>query len=124
MSSLIIRIEGVNFEIKPEGYLYEGHYGCVFGIKETISDNMLILGDTFLRNYYSIYDMQNNRLGLATDKNGQVRVAIEDANSNKISYIILCGMQTVIIIVLIVCLKRNKKKMSGRVNWVQGKKVV
>jgi len=43
---------------------------CVFGIQGGLDDslNIFIFGDVFLRSFYSIYDFENKRVGLALHK--------------------------------------------------------
>lgn len=36
---------------------------CIVGVMY-ITQNMYILGDSFLRAWYSVYDFENNRIGL------------------------------------------------------------
>lgn len=61
------------FSVAPEDYMIEEVDGnktfCYFGIfgDEKIGD-MIILGDAFLRAYYSIYDFENDRIGIAVHK--------------------------------------------------------
>jgi hypothetical protein len=48
---------------------YEGQSACEFGIQNTTGDTFL-LGDTFLRSAYVVYDLVNNEIGIApTDFN-------------------------------------------------------
>ncbi|ROV93273.1 hypothetical protein VSDG_06913 [Cytospora chrysosperma] len=48
---------------------YEGEEACAFGIQNSSSDPFL-LGDTFLRSAYVVYDLVNNQIGMAqTDFN-------------------------------------------------------
>jgi len=56
-------------EIPPETYIMDiGESVCVYGITTTSSDYFL-LGDVFLRNYYSIHDDDNGLIGLAPHAN-------------------------------------------------------
>lgn len=43
---------------------YRGQAACQFGIQNT-TQNTYILGDTFLRSAYVVYDLENNEIGLA-----------------------------------------------------------
>jgi len=67
--SLYIRIEGKYFEIPPSVYVMPYDFGegfenhCVIGFTINESDYFL-LGDTFLRSYYSIHDDEGGKLGL------------------------------------------------------------
>lgn len=63
--SLYIHINTTWFEMTPKYYLipleeeYLG-YDCVVGLS---SGSQFLLGDTFLKNYYSIHDNENSRIG-------------------------------------------------------------
>ncbi|KAI0474861.1 mitochondrial elongation factor g 1-like protein [Xylaria cf. heliscus] len=49
---------------------YEGQSACEFGIQNISSGSSFLLGDTFLRSAYVVYDLENNEIGLApTDFN-------------------------------------------------------
>ena len=44
--------------------LENGEPACIFGISE-VSDHIAVLGDTFLRSAYVVYDLENNEISLA-----------------------------------------------------------
>jgi hypothetical protein len=76
LKPLRFRFEGEKFfTLPPKEYLIHGEdmevpgY-CVFGIQGGIDSslNMFIFGDVFLRSYYSIYDFEGKRVGLALHK--------------------------------------------------------
>lgn len=46
------------------GFQYEG--ACVSGFVGSDSYSFFILGDVFMRKYYTVFDMGNNRVGFAT----------------------------------------------------------
>ncbi|KAI1631054.1 aspartic peptidase domain-containing protein [Biscogniauxia mediterranea] len=55
--------------LKFQSGTYEGQDACQFGIQNFSSDPFL-LGDTFLRSAYVVYDLENNQIGIApTDFN-------------------------------------------------------
>lgn len=61
------------FSVPPEDYMVEvlednGKIYCYFGIFGDERLNMVILGDAFLRAYYSIYDFEKDRVGIAVHK--------------------------------------------------------
>lgn len=55
----------------PSDYILEietdGTSGCIIAIAASDIPYM-ILGDSFLRGYYSVHDMTNNRIGFAPHK--------------------------------------------------------
>ena len=66
--SIYIRLDSYWFEIKPESYILNQTYNgtipdyqdlCTIGILPT-SDNLITLGTIFLRNYYTIFDLEND----------------------------------------------------------------
>nr|XP_033774487.1 gastricsin [Geotrypetes seraphini] len=71
MPTLSFTISGVPFPLPPTAYILQSNGYCSLGIMPTYmpSQNgqpVWILGDVFLRGYYSVYDVGNNQVGFAT----------------------------------------------------------
>lgn len=64
-------LNGVQFPLKPSSYIIQDSGICMVGLESTpltseSGQPMWILGDVFLRSYYAVFDMGNNRVGFAT----------------------------------------------------------
>uniref|UniRef100_F7FJM0 Pepsin B n=1 Tax=Monodelphis domestica TaxID=13616 RepID=F7FJM0_MONDO len=70
MPTITFVINGSQFPLPPSAYVFNNNGYCRLGIEATYlpSPNgqpLWILGDVFLKEYYSVYDMANNRVGFA-----------------------------------------------------------
>jgi hypothetical protein len=74
--SVWLHINTTWFEMTPKYYVIDisglqeegqdyGDWTCILGFSP---GNMYLLGDSFLKNYYSIHDNQNSRIGFAPSK--------------------------------------------------------
>lgn len=65
-------IDGRDYPLKPEEYVirvnYMGSEFCLMGIWEMDKYPFVILGDVFLHTYYSVFDMEKERVGFARAK--------------------------------------------------------
>uniref|UniRef100_A0A8D0DYW2 Peptidase A1 domain-containing protein n=1 Tax=Salvator merianae TaxID=96440 RepID=A0A8D0DYW2_SALMN len=65
MPEVVFVINGVHYPLTPSAYTNQQSQGtCTSGFQNTSGD-LWILGDVFIRQYYSIFDRQNNQVGLA-----------------------------------------------------------
>jgi len=73
LPNLIITLGGKDYTLTPQQYVIEVHQGtqdaCLFGMLgidiPAPRGPLWILGDTFIRPYYTVFDYQNNRVGFA-----------------------------------------------------------
>ncbi|XP_040838905.1 gastricsin [Ochotona curzoniae] len=70
LPTLTFIINGVEFPLSPSTYVLSVNGQCMLGLEATYvssqdGEPLWILGDVFLRAYYSVFDMANNRVGFA-----------------------------------------------------------
>ena len=61
-------LDGHGFELGPEYYLVQAQGWCMIMLEPLDGVNMIVLSQPFLRKYYSVFDMDNAKLGLALAK--------------------------------------------------------
>ena len=52
-------------DVQPKDYIIQDYFGCFACIGNNGDDNYWILGDSFLRGFYSIHDGVNYKMGFA-----------------------------------------------------------
>ncbi|KAH8689322.1 aspartic protease [Talaromyces proteolyticus] len=72
LPDLTFNLGGINFTLSPTEYILDNAGECISvieGVNLPASiGNIIILGDAFIRSYYSIFDLGNSRVGLAKSK--------------------------------------------------------
>lgn len=94
---------GKLFDLMPDAYLMNGvdlnpQYKdtCIFGVmplpKVVNGIDMFLLGDVFLRNFFSVYDFDNQELSLAINKHSEKYAGIREASElgNPVIFYITC----------------------------------
>ncbi|XP_051849034.1 chymosin-like [Antechinus flavipes] len=65
MPTVVIHINGREYPLPPSAYTNQMQGMCTSGFQDDGSSQLWILGDVFIREYYSVFDRANNRVGLA-----------------------------------------------------------
>ncbi|ELW65241.1 chymosin [Tupaia chinensis] len=65
MPTVVFEINGRKYPLPPSAYTNQNQDFCTSGFQGDDDSQQWILGDVFIREYYSVFDRANNRLGLA-----------------------------------------------------------
>jgi hypothetical protein len=74
---------------------------------------MFLLGDTFLRNFYSVYDFETKSVWLAANLHAKDIVRISDRKDQRQTYLIVMSIAALLslVIFIAVSIKHNKKQV-------------
>jgi hypothetical protein len=80
------------FEINPEQYLYKSsHEKCYFVIHKCRlpgkNKNLFLIGDAFLKHFYSVYDFDANTISLGINSHSEGKVTMYQPGSRPDSLI-------------------------------------
>lgn len=65
LPDIAVKISGTDFKLPASDYVIQVGSQCMLGIQATDSIPLTILGDTFIRGYYTVFDRVQNRVGFA-----------------------------------------------------------
>uniref|UniRef100_A0A3Q3KGC1 pepsin A n=1 Tax=Monopterus albus TaxID=43700 RepID=A0A3Q3KGC1_MONAL len=65
MPAITFTLSGTAFTVPASAYVSQTSYGCNTGFGPGGSDQLWILGDVFIRQYYAVFDMTGPYIGLA-----------------------------------------------------------
>ncbi|XP_053446536.1 chymosin-like [Nycticebus coucang] len=65
MPTVVFEIHGKKYPLPPTAYTNQGPGSCTSGFEGRDNSQRWILGDVFIREYYSVFDRTNNSVGLA-----------------------------------------------------------
>jgi hypothetical protein len=72
---LATSFDGTRYEIPAQSYIMpQSNEECIVELHKMDEEywNIYIFGLTFMENYYSVYDMENNRVGLALSNHNKI----------------------------------------------------
>jgi Eukaryotic aspartyl protease len=77
--SVYLYIEGYTYEIKPENYVFDAQDPtntnmCIIGFAQNSYTSYWLVGNTFLKNFYSVWDDEEGRLAFAPHITSQSKV--------------------------------------------------
>nr|XP_025965016.1 pepsin A-like [Dromaius novaehollandiae] len=66
LPDIVFTLNGNAFSVPASGYVVESDGSCTLGFESVDVDDLWILGDVFIHEYYVIFDRANDRVGLSS----------------------------------------------------------
>ena len=88
---LTIGLQGQSITLQPEDYIDEcdilvnNSAICYMNLEKSTGDSEIILGDALLRSFYSIFDLDNNTLGLSRNINNNTIKVISETQFSSVN---------------------------------------
>lgn len=122
-----VMINSTDFSLKPNDYIASCYfkyfkYRCRlhFIVDDTLEiDQIIILGENFLNAYYSIYDLENNRIGLAKAKRFDDAQAFSVKDSLFKIFILIITANMMLFFVEFLCVKMKICAKIEGINCVE-----
>ena len=119
LKNLTVVLDTKHYTIPPYGYLLDSRNTaetCIIPVSSVAeSSGMVILGDTFIRNFYTVFDFQSNQVKLAPNSANSYGANITPGLSQSVQLTIaLCCILAAILIVTSGYFLLRKKHPKGK----------
>ena len=106
LPTLTLTIDGVRYPLRPEDYMVEGVVGIMQIAPNTGEADFIILGDTFLKTYYTVFDMDQERVGIAVPAESRPMALT-------LHYALIMGAVVMALLTLLLILWKGKRRSDG-----------